>query len=46
MRVALLLFGFLRSYKHNYQNLKNIILDKYSCDIFILFNILIFSLSM
>lgn len=35
MRVALLLFGFLRSYKHNYQNLKNIILDKYSCDIFI-----------
>lgn len=35
MRVALLLFGFLRSYKHNFQSLKEKILDKYSCDIFI-----------
>lgn len=35
MRVALLLFGFLRSYKHNFQNLKERILDKYSYDIFI-----------
>lgn len=35
MRVALLLFGFLRSYKHNYKNLKNSLLDKYKCDIFV-----------
>lgn len=35
MRVALLLFGFLRSYKHNFQSLKERILDKYSYDIFI-----------
>lgn len=35
MRIALLLFGFLRSYKHNYQSLKENILDKYNPDIFI-----------
>lgn len=35
MKVALLLFGFLRSYKHNYQNLKDKLLDKYKCDIFV-----------
>ena len=35
MKVALLLCGFLRTYKHNYDNLKKNILNKYDCDIFL-----------
>ena len=35
MKVALLLCGFLRTFKHNYNNLKKNILNKYDCDIFL-----------
>ena len=35
MKVALLLCGFLRTYKNNFNNLKENILDRYNCDIFL-----------
>ncbi len=35
MKVALLLCGYLRTYKYTYTNLKKMFLDRYNCDIYI-----------
>jgi uridine kinase len=35
MKVALLLCGFLRTFKHNYNNLNKNLLNNYDCDIFL-----------